>query len=489
MRNRIAKKMLIYFCVLLLCFSAVIIFLFSSILRDRTDTIYKDVLREKAESIANTITNSSGGGKTDINQYTELINDLIPESVWTISKGTDSIETGHGHRKNRRRIEKTYDDIKLYDLPQDSGQVISEALAGRVSYTENFSNLLTSSSITVGVPVYNQNNREVIGAVLLHSPLSEMNAISEISINVLGVSLLISIMLSLIGSYVLAIMFAKPLLSMNTHSLELANGNYIFKNNVMENNEFGDLAKTLNMLTDRLYEASLESDKLDQLRQEFIANISHELRTPITVLRGSIEALNEGVITGTKKKKEYYEHMYKETIYLQDMVNSLLDLSRIQNPDFDFEMKNINLVDVLNDANRSIKQIAKSRNIEINTNFEEQYIDVYADYSRLKQLFMIILDNAVKFSSDGSKVDFIVNNSDAGVSIEITNFGTEIDRDMLPNIFDRFYRAKYENNKQGTGLGLPIAKQLCIRQGIDINVESHAAQVKFIMKFSNSKAL
>lgn len=117
----------------------------------------------------------------------------------------------------------------------------------------------------------------------------------------------------------------------------LAERDYSARTNIKQNDEIGELARTLDILAERLELADAESQKLEKLRREFIANISHELRTPVTVIRGSLEALRDGVVTEKADVEEFHEQMYKESLFLQRLINDLLDLSRLQNTDFPIE--------------------------------------------------------------------------------------------------------------------------------------------------------
>ncbi|MPN49112.1 Signal transduction histidine-protein kinase BaeS [bioreactor metagenome] len=122
--------------------------------------------------------------------------------------------------------------------------------------------------------------------------------------------------------------FTKPLNRMKQTALLLAKGDYTAKTDIHQKDEIGELALNLDVLSDRLDAETRESEKLHQLRRDFVANISHELRTPVTVLRGSLEALCEEVVSDPEQVKNYHRQMLKESIYLQRLVNDLLDLSR-----------------------------------------------------------------------------------------------------------------------------------------------------------------
>jgi signal transduction histidine kinase len=247
------------------------------------------------------------------------------------------------------------------------------------------------------------------------------------------------------------------------------------------------LADNLDVLSERLCFSSLESERSEKLRQDFVANISHELRTPITVIRGSLEALNDEVITDKIQIKNYYKQMLNETRGLQRLVGDLLDLSRLQNMDFKIEMTEVNLCDIASDILRSAKSMAQVKNIEFIVENNVTDCTVTGDYGRLRQMVMTIIDNAVKFSPQNGKI-YLTLSKDHELRLSVKDEGPGIGEEDLPHIFDRFYKTKSPQNISGTGLGLAIAKQIAIRHLAEISVVSTKDKgSEFTIRFHNDK--
>jgi signal transduction histidine kinase len=287
-------------------------------------------------------------------------------------------------------------------------------------------------------------------------------------IGILAVSVISALILSVLLSIFLAFTFANPLNKMRISALLLAEGDYTVRTGVRQKDEIGELAGAIDVLSERLLTAKRESDKLDKLRRDFVANISHELKTPVTVIRGSLEALCDEVVTEPRQVKSYHRQMLIETLFLQRLINDLLDLSKLQNADFKIDKQELNLCDILNDAIRSAGHLAQEKGIEIRHEFDTPSLTVTGDYGRLRQMFLIVLDNAVKFSPSGSEINVSLKKD----VVSIADHGSGIAEEDLPHIFDRFYKVKTEGNKSGSGLGLAIAKQIADRHNIRISAAS-----------------
>lgn len=467
MKNKIALKLTLYFSAVLIFLAVIIGVVFITLFRNQTLSDQKSDMEVRAVSIAETLSDymrgsssgsgsgsgMMGGGMGGYGMYLRFIDDIAMTDVWIVDE-------------NMNLVTSRMADYSYADLPPDAELVIRDVLGGETIFSEGFSNLLNKPTLTVGTPI--TMNGEAAGAVLLHAPVEGLEEASIQGTNILFLSILAALLLSLILSVFFAFSFTKPLKKMKTSALRLAEGDYSAKTGVRQKDEIGELAGAIDILSQRLETARGESEKLDNLRRDFVANISHELKTPVTVLRGSLEALRDEVVTDPEQVKAYHNQMLNESMYLERLVSDLLDLSRLQNLDFHMQQVELSLTELLRDCARSAKQIAQKKNVEIRTVFETENLAVTGDYGRLRQMFMIILDNAVKFSPKNSNVEIALKHS----TVSIHDSGIGIAQQDLPHIFDRFYKVESEENKNGTGLGLAIAKQIAERHGIKLSVKS-----------------
>ncbi len=475
-KNKIALKLSLYFALALLVFSLIIGGVFLILFKNYTVELHQMDLEKRAGAIAQNLSqfmSTNGNGRQGgCGAYLRFIDEIAMSDVWIVDQNRDLITRGQGVGG----MGKEY----LYsDLPADADRVISEVFTGKTAFSENFSTLLNVPTLTVGTPIMSANG-EIIGVVLLHSPVDGVNKVIKDGFIALAISILAALLIAFSLSIGFSISFTRPLNRMKSTALLLAEGDYNVQTHIRQNDEIGELAVTLDILSDRLKQASQQNEKLEKLRRDFIANISHELRTPVTVIRGSLEALCDGVISDPEQVKSYQQQMMFEAIFLQRLVGDLLDLARLQNTDFEIEKQEINMAEVIDDVARSMTPIADDKGIRVEVIKDTSLEHIWGDYGRLRQMLMILLDNAIKFSPENGVVKLHL----ADRILSISDHGTGIAPENLPYIFDRFHKSRSEHNKSGTGLGLAIAKQIADRHDIHITVES-AANVKteFRLKF------
>lgn len=433
--------------------------------RNYTVDIHKSELLNYAESLSTALSTEEnirpGRGMGGYGAYFRFIVDIANTDVWVMDEDFNLITAGKG----QGMINNSYN---LSDLPSNAGGLIQEVYQGKTAFSEGFSQTLAKPTLTVGTPIWSEN-QEIIGAVLLHSPIDGTTAAINKGISILVASILLALIITSMLSVLLSYSFTKPLNKMKNTALQLADGNYFAQCGVDQNDEIGELAATIDSLALRLEEANKESQKLEKMRRDFVANISHELRTPITVIRGSLEALDEKIVTNPEKVEEYYGQMLNEAKFLERLVGDLLDLSRLQNADFLMEMSPVNITDVITDVLRSAQQIAKKKNIQFHTHISDGLIFIDGDYGRLRQMFLILIDNAIKFSPQNGIIEIAAKEN----RISFRDHGPGIDESQLAYIFDRFYKTQGEENKSGTGLGLAIARQIAERHNIILTANNH----------------
>lgn len=485
MKHKITHRLVAYFSAVLLLFSVVVGCLFWFLSERLIAKTHEESLKERAVSIAGLLSGSMGTGESGHHghgfgeegaYYLALIDDIAMCKAWLVDEKAQTIEMSH-----HMETVMTYEE-----LPEGAEELIQQVFDGETEVSGAFSKVLGASYVTVGAPIMDAEGN-VIAALLLHSPVEGLDRAKAQGAALLALSILIALLLGAGLSVLLARRFIGPLQKMKTAAGRLMEGDYTARTGVALNDEIGDLAANIDDLSARLAQMEKERENLDKLRNDFVSNISHELRTPVTVIKGSLEVLAEGLVSDPNEIKEYCGQMTADAAHLERLVNDLLELSRLQSTDFRMETAQWNLIDVLEEAVRSMRRIGERMGVEILLKNDTDVFLFEGDYGRLRQMFTVVLDNALKFSPTDAPVEVSVKKDASGCQVAVTDHGTGIPEEDIPHIFDRFYRERSEQNKTGTGLGLAIARQIAERHGIQISCESRLGEgTSFIFLFRSS---
>ncbi len=226
-----------------------------------------------------------------------------------------------------------------------------------------------------------------------------------------------------------------------------------------------------------LFRDVTESEKLEQTRHEYVSNVSHELRTPVTAMRGLLEPLNDGLVKSEEQKKRYYAILLRETIRLSNLIDDMLELSRIQTSEKTTNLGPVNLQNDLFDLAIRFGVLAEQKNIKFTAEgLHEAYPAVWGKADRILQILSALMENAVKFTEEGGKIKMLVKAEESCLSISIVDSGCGIKSEDIPYVFERFYKADKSHNEHGTGLGLSIASELAQQMGHSLSVTSSPGQ-------------
>ena len=213
-----------------------------------------------------------------------------------------------------------------------------------------------------------------------------------------------------------------------------------------------------------------ELKNLEQMKKDFVANMSHELRTPLTAIKGFVETLEE---EEEIKNTQYLEIIKRHTDRLMNIVNDLLVLSELEQTGSALVIENVNLVSLAENILKVFEQVAKEKGIQLKLSAGEGLKTIQADPFKLEQMFINLLDNAIKYTEKG-EASISLRQEDSKSIIEIQDTGIGIPGSHLPRIFERFYVVDKSRSKKlgGTGLGLSIVKHIVLLHGGTIDIES-----------------
>lgn len=205
-----------------------------------------------------------------------------------------------------------------------------------------------------------------------------------------------------------------------------------------------------------------EIKKLEQMRKDFVANVSHELKTPVTSIKGFSETLLDGAMKDRETLETFLNIILKESDRLQSLIYDLLELSKIENEGFRLSIVPFNIIEVLKESIRIMEVKAEEKEIDILFNPDKDTLWIDGDVDRIKQVFINIISNAVSYTPNNGEVIIVIEENDNKVIVHIKDTGLGINKEEIPRIFERFYRVNKarDRNTGGTGLGLAIVKHL-----------------------------
>ncbi|WP_246791632.1 sensor histidine kinase [Clostridium perfringens] len=313
------------------------------------------------------------------------------------------------------------------------------------------------------------------GAVSIVTPLSTLSD-SLVRINqIVWMCVAIAIIFSGLSIYFISKkIIIKPLKVINNAAKKIANGEIGNRVNVSYDDEVGELAESFNIMATSIEEAELN-------RREFISNVSHELRSTMTSIKGFITAILDGVIP--KDKEEYYLVIVNDEISrLTRLINDLLDLSAMQAGKLEFNISELELNRIIETTVLKMNQKSASKNIKIEVLLESEKLYVYGDNDRLIQVVTNLVDNAIKYCDENGEVKISTKTKGSKIIVSIFNTSKGIDEYDLTHIWDRFYKVdKARSNKTSTGLGLSIVRNIILQLEEDIwaeNVKDKNGEIK-----------
>ncbi len=504
--------------------------------------------------------------KKTISDYSLFAEGILDSKLWVVT--TDGLFENIGT--------SSQSPLNIKELTENQENIIKNSFENINIYTKEFSDYFGQETISVIVPMasttlYEGEESEVIGAVLMHCPMSNINSNFLSAQMYLGISIAFSVIVAFLISVLLAMRISRPLKEMSLVAQKMACGNYSVRADISDKGEIGTLSQSLNdlaytldktvnslrsekenldtllnnisdglayydtegklikynaaimrmcnyeMLADKrivsarrramekreqqtvvldgkdilkftispsFYDENLvgtvvivqdisQSEKLEQTRREFVSNVSHEFRTPLTIIKGSVELLIDGAVTNPADVMQMYNRIENETVALEHLVRDLLDVSRFKAGKVQLSLSELDLNLLISETVDSLKLISSKKKIRLNVN-TANIPHIFADKDRIRQLIIIFVDNALKFTPSGGTVTVSTQLVDEMVCMKIRDTGKGMAKEDIPYIFERFYKADKSRggSKTGTGLGLSIASGIVDAHGGGITVES-----------------
>lgn len=327
-----------------------------------------------------------------------------------------------------------------------------------------FFNSFTEKTLSVFAPI--TSNYKVQGYVVIHQKMSDITGEANSLLNISYIMLVILFVLSLIILIFFTEIVYVPLRKITEATEQYAAGNMHYEFSVESEDEMGYLAASLN------YMAS-EIARSEDNQKKFVANVSHDFRSPLTSIRGYLEAMLDGTIPPQMHEK-YLQIVLNETERLTKLTNSLLMLNNLNTKGVVLERSTFDLNTMIRDSAATFEGTCKKKSIAIELVLTGETMPVNADMGKIQQVLYNLLDNAVKFSHHDSIIKVETTEKKNKVFVSVKDSGIGIPKDDLNLIWDRFYKSDLSRgkDKKGTGLGLSITKEIILAHGEHINVIS-----------------
>ncbi|WZL72345.1 HAMP domain-containing sensor histidine kinase [Clostridiaceae bacterium 35-E11] len=308
-------------------------------------------------------------------------------------------------------------------------------------------------SIFVGVPVIREGVK--VANIVISSPLAPIEEtisilkkqLSFISIFSLGIGTLLALWL--------AKFFTKPILNITHVAKQIAKGDFVTKVTHKSKDEIGILGDTINDMAKQL-------DKIEQLRKELIANVSHELKTPISLIKAYAELLETIDDINKEDKHAYLEVIRDESDRLNRMIEDVLYLSKMESGFSNLIYETFSLEKLLNNVLEKLSYFASHKNVQLHVEAEDQAFLLHADKDKMYQVLFNLMNNAIEYAFENGKVMIKIFNIDNVLRMEVIDEGKGISEEELPYVWERFYKVDKsgKRNDSGTGLGMAIVKNI-----------------------------
>lgn len=458
-KEKIIWKFLGAYILLILIAVFVLSFFVGLKLQDYYEAKIADRLESDAFLVGNILTQDLiNNDQNSIQRQIEYLSDKLESRITVISLDGevlgDSSENPDSMGNHKDRLE------------------VVRAIEFGVGESNRFSDTLGYNMKYVAVPV--KKNDNMLGTVRVALPLEEVVVQLRFIYRIVLIGAIVTIFFALIIGYVASRRITSPISEMKEIAQNLAEGNFSKRASVKSQDELGELARALNKMADELQEKISNLKKLDQIRTDFIANVSHELKTPLTSIRGFIETLEDGALADKKTAERFISIIKKHAQGLSNIVDDLLNLSELESKRNEINVTKLDLKQLLEEVVLGFGHATSVKNHKLELESKGEDFSIRADRSKIEQVFVNIIDNAIKYTDQGGLIKINLLDENDNLKVVVKDNGVGIPKECLDRIFERFFRVDKARSRQlgGTGLGLAIVKHIISLHKGKIQIEN-----------------
>ena len=413
------------------------------------EDLYREATAISEDSLVQS--NTSASNLLSLKHYLEALSEYQTSDIWILNK-------------QGQRVLSTEEGFSYYDPITIDG--FDPTKWGSYYRTGNFYGFFDEDRLSVLAPITDGSTLTIRGYVAMHYPMSELYYQRELFLSISYILFLLLFLLSLSILLLFRKIVYTPLKKITEGTNEFAAGHLDYQIPISSNDEMGALAASLNYMSDVLNQSG-------EYQRNFIANISHDFRSPLTSIKGYVEAIADGTIP-VEMQGRYLEIVSREVERLEKLTSSLLTLNNLEVKSRIMNIRPFDINKVIKNTAASFEGSCRARKILIELILTGEQLSVTADMEQIQQVLYNLLDNAIKFSNDNSTITIETTEKNGKIFVSVKDHGCGIPKEILPKIWERFYKQDSSRGKdrKGTGLGLSIVKEIISSHNQNINVIS-----------------
>lgn len=453
MKFSLTTKLAFCYFILAVAFFFVINFSLKEYLSDKVSETSSEQMSVAGNMLQHNLTSKDLSSNSSTSHIKNTIDTACAVSSYSISyfdyNGTPrysscSIKNNSGHYHSKKRFKKALS--KGYNNPTTLG-----------GFFDN-EQVYTITTIT--------QYQHPVGYLVIGMPVSQLEEETASLVSIYSLFLILIYIFLLLVFILLYFMHVYPIQKIIIAAKEYSKGHFDYELVIHSNDEYRELAETLNYM-------AVELKNLDEYQRTFIANVSHDFRSPLTSIKGYVEAFLDGTIPPEMQDK-YLNIILFETNRLTNLTSNLLTINNFENGRYQLDITVFDINFSIRQTVDSFESITRKKEVQIECIFAEEHTYVKADMPKIQQVLHNLIDNAIKFSHNNSKIIVSTENIRDKTFIHVKDFGVGIPDDSLGKIWDRFYKTDPSRgkDKKGTGLGLSITKKIISAHNERIRVTS-----------------
>ena len=483
MQHSVLDRIYLAFLLILIVSFGFLIFFISYFTRKSLITEKKTTLSNEARLIAGEAIASYADGNLTVNQlnyYFDYYADTLHSDIWYLDEGGTLIASsgyfGTDQEATDTKTTGTSSNISvLKSLPKNIYDLDPEYdIHSTMSKVGNFYGIYSDNVISVNTPiVFNKINTLTsedktipYGAIVIHSSSTDINESMRNIYTISFIPCLIIIVIAFALLQIISYKVIRPIKKLAEVAEEYSKGDFDTETGISSDDEIGQLANSMEYMASEL-------SKLEEYRHEFISNISHDFRSPLTSIRGYVTAIQDGTIP-PERQGRYLGIVLDEADRLTKLTQGLLDLNRLEMYGPYLNLSDFDFIDIVKTTLNTFEIKCIDRNVAIYLNNHSEATVVTADKTKIQQVVYNLIDNALKFTPSGKNIYITINDKGDKLEVSIRDEGIGMDENTQKKIWTRFYKKDTSRGKDkaGTGLGLAITKEIIKAHNETINVNS-----------------